>query len=107
MPPPSRRLHTRIESRGSVWVYWECDSRRDLSRVKNLSVGGLFLETSALERIGAITHLNFLVDEGEIRADGIVQHVRMGSGLGLKFCAMPDKDRPNLAALMARLGSST
>ena len=107
MPPPSRRLHTRIESRDRVWVYWECNGRRDLSRVRNLSVGGLFLETATLERIGAIAHLNFLVDEGEIRADGVVQHARTGGGLGLKFYAVSDKDRPNLAALMSRLSSST
>ena len=105
MPAPSRRFHTRVESKDRVWVYWECSERRDLSRVKNISVGGLFLETLTLEHIGTTAHLHFLVDEGEIRADAIVQHVRPGNGLGLKFHAVPEKDRPNLTALLARLHS--
>jgi len=105
MPAPSRRLHARVESKDRVWVYWECTGRRDLSRVKDLSVGGLFLETSTLEHIGSTAHLHFLVDEGEIRADAIVQHVRPGNGLGLKFHAIPERDRPNLTALVTRLRS--
>ena len=77
-----------------------------MSRVKNLSVGGLFIETSKLERVGATAHLHFLVDEGEIRADAIVQHVTLDGGLGLKFHAVSERDRPNLAALITRLRSS-
>jgi hypothetical protein len=104
-PPGSRRLNSRVESGKSVWVYWECNRDRDVSRVVNLSVGGLFIETPKLERLGAITKLHFLVQEGPIRADGVVRHVKPGDGLGLKFEAMSEKDRPNLAALMRRLRS--
>ena len=106
MLAPSRRFHTRVESRDRVWVYWECNGSRDLSRVKNLSMGGLFLETPKPEHVGTTTHLYFLVDEGEIRADAVVQHVKAGGGLGLKFHAVSEKDRPNLAALMVRLRSA-
>ena len=52
--------------------------------------------------VGEKVHLNFLAPEGQIRADAIVRHVRPGS-LGLKFVAMRDEDRPNLAALMTRI----
>ena len=107
MPDPSRRFHTRVPSRDKVWVYWECSGDRDLSRVKDLSIGGLFIETLKLERVGNTAHLYFLVDEGEIRADATVQHVKIGGGLGLKFHAMSERDRPNLVALMARLHGSS
>ena len=105
MPAPSRRFHTRVESRERVWVYWECNGSRDLSRVRNLSMGGLFLETAKAQQVGTTTHLYFLVDDGEIRADAIVQHVRTGGGLGLRFHAVSERDRPNLAALMTRLSN--
>lgn len=107
MPPPSRRFHTRVESGKSVWAYWECSGDSDLSRVKNLSMGGLFIETSKLRRLGTATHLHFLVEEGQIRAEAVVRHVEPSGGSGLKFSAMTENDRPNLAALMKRLGSST
>jgi hypothetical protein len=99
----SRRLNSRVESSNGVWVYWECNGDRDLSRVKDMSVGGLFIETPRIKRLGATTNLHFLVQEGQIRADAVVRHVKPGGGLGLKFQAVSEKDRPNLAALMKRL----
>ena len=101
----SRRLSSRVESGNSVWVYWECTGDCDLSRVKNLSAGGLFIETRRTKRLGAKANLHFLVQEGQIRANAIVRHVKPGGGLGLKFEAVSEKDRPNLAALMRRLRS--
>jgi hypothetical protein len=103
--PPSR-LNSRIESKNSVWVYWECNGDRDVSRIKDMSVGGLFIETPRIKRLGAAI-LHFLVQEGQIRANAIVRHVKPGGGLGLKFKAVSEKDRPHLAALMRRLRSST
>jgi PilZ domain len=105
IPPGSRRLSSRVESGASVWVYWECNGDRDLSPVKDLSVGGLFIETPKTKRPGATANLHFLVQEGQIRADAVVRHVQPGGGMGLKFKAMSEKDRPNLAALMRRLRS--
>jgi PilZ domain len=105
IPLGTRRLNSRVDSGKGVWVYWECDGDRDLSRVKDLSVGGLFIETSRIERLGATTSVHFLVQEGQIRADAEVRHVKPGSGLGLKFKAVSERDRPNLAALMRRLRS--
>jgi len=105
IPLATRRLNSRVESGKSVWVYWECNGDRDLSRVKDLSVGGLFIETPMIKRLGATTNLHFLVQEGQIRADAEVRHVKPGDGLGLKFKAVSEKDRPNLAALMRRLRS--
>jgi len=78
-----------------------------VSRVKDMSVGGLFIETPRIKRLDAATSLHFLVQEGQIRANAIVRHVKPGGGLGLKFKAVSEKDRPHLAALMRRLRSST
>ena len=100
-----RRFSSRVESKNDVWVYWEGSGDRDLSRVKDLSIGGLFIQTPRPKRIGSTTNLHFLVQEGQIRADAIVRHVKPGGGLGLKFKAVNEKDSPNLAALMRRLQS--
>ena len=106
LPPGSRRFNSRVKSNKGVWVYWECNGDRDLSRVKDLSVGGLSIETPRIKRLGATTNLHFLVQEGQIRADAVVvRHVKPGGGLGLKFKAVSEKDRPNLQALMRRLRS--
>jgi len=101
----SRRLNSRVESGDSVWVYWECNGDHDLSPVLDVSVAGLFIKTFKTKRLGAKTNLHFLVQEGQIRAEAVVRHVRPGGGLGLKLHAVSEKDRPNLTALVRRLWS--
>jgi hypothetical protein len=45
--PPSRRIVSRVEARGGVYVYWRSPGEEDIASVRNLSMGGLFIETSA------------------------------------------------------------
>lgn len=103
---PSRRLATRVEVSGEIWVYWRCDGRDDISRISDIGLGGLFLETPTPKAVGSPASLHFLVSEGQIRADVIIRHVTPGRGLGLKFTALPDQDRPHLTALLRRLRSA-
>lgn len=102
---PSRRRYPRVEKPHGVWVYWNCDGREDTSRVRDLSTGGLFVETEELRDVDAPIRLDFLVQEGQIRAAALVRHVKPGSGPGLKFSALPEEDGRRLTALMARLRS--
>ena len=100
---PSRRFNSRIAAMQDVWVCWQCNGREDVSRVRDLSLGGLFLETSTLRAIGSSLKVDFLVSEGQIRADAVIRHVTPGRGLGLKFTAVTEQDRRKFAALMRRL----
>ena len=99
----SRRMSSRIETLGDVWVYWRCQGLDDVSRVCDLSVGGLFLSTPVPPPVGAKAKLDFLVQEGQIRAEAVVRHHVPGGGLGLKFTAITDKDCPQLVALLNRI----
>src|ERR1700719_2884931 len=99
---PSRRVNSRLVVNDDVWVCWHSNGRDDVSRVRDVSLGGLFLQTPAQRPIGAASKLDFLVTEGQIRADAVIRHVSRG-GLGLKFTALSDSDRPRLAALLRRL----
>lgn len=100
---PSRRWTSRVEVSEGVWVYWRCDGREDVSRVRNLSLRGLFVETSETRPVGIRVNLDFLVLEGPIRADALVCHATATSGLGLKFMAVKEADRLRLASLVTRL----
>ena len=99
---PSRRFSSRVQAPGNVWVYWKCQGREDVSLVRNMSMGGLFIETPQTKPAGMLTRLDFLVEEGQIRADAVVRHAA-GAGMGLKFTALSELDRPKLAALITRL----
>jgi hypothetical protein len=72
-----------------------------------MSLGGLFIETPAPKSLGSIVKLEFLVQEGQIRADSVVKRIEPGRGLALKFTAVSDQDRPRLAKLMVRLRQSS
>jgi hypothetical protein len=102
---PSRRRYPRVEKPYGVWVYWNCKGREDTSLVRDLSTGGLFVETEEVRDVDATIRLDFLVQEGQIRAKAVVRHVKPGSGLGLKFTALTEEDGPRLTALMTRLRS--
>ena len=101
--PHSRRSSSRIGTTGAVYVCWGSDGFDDTSRVRDLGSGGLFVLTRKSKAVGARTNLHFLVEEGQIRAEAVVRHVKPGRGLGLKFTTVREEDRHHLADLMKRL----
>ena len=62
-------------------------------------MGGLFVETEKASDVDATIRIDFLVQEGQIRAAALVRHVKPGSGLGLKFRALPEEERPSSDSL--------
>ena len=101
-----RRRISRVEAGESVYAFWSCDGRDGLSRVRDLSMRGLFIESPLEEELGAPVNLYFLANEGQIRASAEVRHVRRGRGLGLKFIAIDQKDCQRLAGLLQRVRTS-
>ena len=65
---PLRRLNPRVKALEGLWVFWSCDGRDEISQVRDLSLGGLFVQTASPRNVGATTILDFLVQEGQIRA---------------------------------------
>jgi len=72
---------------------------------ENVSVGGLFVSTSAEFELGALLHVSCTLPDGRVvRADGLVswtrgQDVDVDPGIGVEFLAMSDEDRELLAGL--------
>lgn len=81
----------------------ELSRARDISRVKDLSPSGLFIETKARKHEGDMLHLHFLVQEGPIRAEAVVRHSASGRGLGMKIKSLIAQDAPQLHRLLMRL----
>jgi hypothetical protein len=101
----SRRALSRVEASQDIWVCWRCNGFEDIARVRDLSVEGLFIQTvNPNACVGVTTRLDFLVQEGAIRAEAIVRHVVAGSGMGLQFTAV--EDRSLLRTVISRLRSA-
>jgi hypothetical protein len=99
----SRRRGERVETPRGVWVLWKCGRTEDTSRVRDLSVGGLFIETSKACPIDATVELHFLVEAGEVRATATVRYVLPKSGLGLQFKSIHHEDQLRFSAMIKRL----
>ena len=75
----------------------------DTSRVKDLSVGGVFIETRKVCPVDATVELHFLVEDGEIRANATVRYVTTGAGLGLQFKTVRGEDQVRFSNMVKRL----
>jgi len=102
---PGRRRYKRVETRQGVSVYWGCENLEDTARVRDLSLGGLFVATREALAVGATLWLDFLVQEGAIRAAGVVRHAEPGRGMGLKLTSVRSEDLQHLVELVNRLSA--
>jgi hypothetical protein len=100
---PSRRRTTRLPATWDVWVYWECGGLREVSHVRDLSPGGLFIETPRRRSKGDVVRVHFLVQEGQIRLDGVVAQAQSAKGLGLKLQTVATPDVSKLSSLLDRV----
>ena len=98
----SRRQHKRVETPEGLWAFWQCGRTEDTSRVKDLSVGGLFIETLKVCRVDAPVELHFLVEDGEIRATATVRFVKDETGLGLQFKTVRSEDQGRFSTMLKR-----
>ena len=99
----SRRQHKRVDDPQGVSVYWRCGRSEDTSRVRDISVGGIFIETKATLPIDATVELNFLVEDGGIVVKAAVRYVLPGVGVGVQFKSVRTEDQPQFAAMMKRI----
>jgi hypothetical protein len=97
----------RLPATWDVWVYWECGGRADVSHVRDLSTGGIFVETKWRRTKGDVIRVHFLVQEGQISLDSVVAQSQPSQGLGLKFQTGPTKDVSNLSLLLDRVRASS
>jgi len=93
----------RLPATPDVWVYWECGGIGDVSRVRDLSTGGIFIETAWRRTKGELVRVHFLVQEGQISMDSVVVQTQPSAGLGLKFQTMATKDIFKLSSLLDRV----
>jgi hypothetical protein len=99
----SRRHHKRVETPQGVWALWKCGRIEDTSRIRDLSVGGVFIETARVCPLDATVDLHFLVEDGEVRASATVRYVTPGKGLGLQFKAVRSEDQGRFSNMIKRI----
>ena len=98
-----RRRFERIALPKGLDAAWYGGGDQQVSQVKNLGMGGMFLAASHARVIGTTLKLVFMVPNGIVQAEGIVRNVVPGEGMGVEFTKMGPQDQALLEALLTRL----
>ena len=99
------RRYPRLSSPKGTIMAWQCASIRQVSRVANFSLCGLYIRTTEPPRTGTIIQLLLNAPAGEVRARAIVQRIEPKRGMGVKLVAMQQEDRARFAGWLRGLSS--
>lgn len=99
------RRNPRTEVSKGIWVSWQTTGASTVSRVRDLSIGGVFVSTPAPPPISTTVKLLFVLPEGEVRIEGIVRYAESKKGMGVEFTRMGTGDGARLRELMRRLSA--
>jgi PilZ domain len=98
------RRHQRIATPKGVWVAWQNEKQQqNVSRVRDLNVGGMFIATPTPLPLGTSIPLLMSVPEGEIRGKATVRNVVAGEGMGVQLTEISAENQARLDKLVARL----
>jgi hypothetical protein len=101
------RRNPRIEVSKGIWVSWQTKGAKasTVSRVRDLSIGGVFVSTPVPPPVGTTVKLLFAVPEGEVRVEGVVRYADSKKGMGVEFVRMGAVDGARFRELLRRLNS--
>jgi len=97
------RRHQRVTTPKGVWVAWQNDKQQQVSRVRDLNVGGMFIATPTPLPLGTVLPVLLSVPEGEIRAKATVRNVVAGEGMGVEVTEISLENEMRMEKLVARL----
>ena len=98
----SRRYPRHCSPKGTL-LAWQAASVRDVSRVINLSLGGIYVRATEPPPVGTSIQLLLVAPTVEVRARGVVQRSEPQKGMGIKLIAMQQDDRARFASWLKRL----
>ena len=105
-PARHDRRYPRVATPQGIWVAWQDgdeQSKRNVSRVRDLNIGGLFIATSKPAALGVTLTVLFAVPEGEIRGRAVVRNVVPNEGMGVQFIELGQEASVRLQTLITRL----
>jgi hypothetical protein len=91
-----QRRYPRVVAPKSLIVAWQSGTRRAVSSLESIALGGLFVLTRQPAPIRSMVKLLMDLPFGEVRARAVVRRVTPALGMGIEFIAMTQEDRARL-----------
>jgi diguanylate cyclase (GGDEF)-like protein/putative nucleotidyltransferase with HDIG domain len=102
-----RRLHTRMKCRLTVELHPQAGEGPIFGNLIDISLGGCYVETSAILSPGTAIKLVFSIDDGTLSADGNVARTHPGSGIAVQFKEMSRESREKMYKILEFVQSTT
>jgi diguanylate cyclase (GGDEF)-like protein/putative nucleotidyltransferase with HDIG domain len=95
-----QRLHTRVKCRLTVELYPEGQPGPVFANMIDVSLGGCYVETTAILVPGSSVKVVFSMDNAELSAEGTVARIHPGSGVAMQFKEMNRESRESMYRIL-------
>jgi diguanylate cyclase (GGDEF)-like protein/putative nucleotidyltransferase with HDIG domain len=102
-----QRLHTRMKCRLTIEFHPQGSPAPIFGNLIDVSLGGCYVETSAILSPGSSLKLIFSIDDGTLSADGTIARVHPGSGIAVQFKEMSRESREKMYRILEFVQSKT
>jgi PilZ domain len=103
MAETERRYYPRVKPPKTFLAAWQAGTRRGVSYLDSLSVGGLFVRTKEALPLRCLVQILLDLPLGQVRCRAIVRRVWPNHGFGVQIIAMEPSDRAKLFAQVRAL----
>jgi diguanylate cyclase (GGDEF)-like protein len=103
----NRRLYARMKCRITIELNPEGETGLVFGNLIDISMGGCYVETSAILTPGTNLKLVFSIDDGKLFADGTVARIHPGSGLAIQFKELNREDKAKMHRILEFVQNST
>ena len=90
------RRYPRVMPPRTLRVAWQSGTRRAVSYLESMGLGGVFVITRQPVPIRSMVKVLLDLPLGEVRARAVVRRVTPARGMGIEFIAMTQEDRARL-----------
>jgi hypothetical protein len=90
------RRYPRVAPPRNLVVAWQSGTRRAVSYLESIGLGGLFVVTRQPAPIRSMVKILMDLPFGEVRARAVVRRVIPARGMAIEFVAMTQEDRARL-----------
>ncbi len=107
---PSRkdqRLHTRMKCRLTIELHPQSGGGPIFGNLIDLSLGGCYVETSAILTPGSNVKIVFSMDDANLSSEGTIARIHPGSGVAIQFKEMSRESREKMYRILEFVQSTT
>ena len=96
MGDEEQRRYPRAVPSKRLKVAWQSGTRRAVSYLESIGLGGLFIVTRQAVPLRSMVKILMDLQFGEVRARAVVRRISPARGMGIEFIAMTQEDRARL-----------